>query len=148
MFLAKGPDVSRTQTMTVTINPCVVLSYTAVITLGTIDYEIRSGPLSSDQFLFESDPKDCNYEQSLTLSDPNFMQHNSSNGIDRLTIESNDEGTANGEIQATVTSTINIPTDYTMQATESLSASFEFTIVMNNPYELICTEVTIDSFGL
>ena len=48
----------------------------------------------------------------------------------------------------TVTSTIDFPTDYTTQTTESFEASFVFTLVLENPYYVDCNQVTIDPFEL
>lgn len=65
--------------MTVTVNPCKVLSYSAIQTLSIVDYIVDSGSKTTEQYQFQSEPQICSDITSYEISGaPIYMQHNES----------------------------------------------------------------------
>ena len=146
VFFERDPLVNSVQTMTVTVNPCKVSLYAVSKTLADVDYEVGSGPLTTEKYEFAITPLECSYDAIDEVSGgPDYVVHNTD--LKNFLVESDD---ASSETYLmTVTSTIEVPTDYTYSSYETLTQSFTFSLIVDNPNEVDCeTDAEIEEFAL
>ena len=146
IYFERDPLVNSVQTMTVTVNPCKVSLYAVSQTLADVDYEVGSGPLTTEKYEFLITPLECSYDAVDEVSGgPDYVSHNTD--LKNFIVESDD---ASSETYLmTVTSTIEVPTDYTYSSYETLSQSFTFNLIVDNPNEVDCeTDAEIEEFVL
>ena len=94
--------------MTVVIEPCRVLSYSATNAIASMVYSI-GGPDLSDTYTFDESPV-CGYAETITITSlPAFMLHDEATS--KLTIPSTLDLNLVGQYQVTVRSEIEVPDD-------------------------------------